>query len=129
MTDSTEVSELRRQMAATRGALRQDVRTTVAEVRRMVDWRPVAKKYAWVGLLGAGAVGYWLVPRRTVVVTAPEMFRGSTPDTRSGWGTSIAKASGQLLGRALVGYVTARMNERFQTQRSDTELRASQTRP
>lgn len=114
MTDPSEIDELRLQMAHVRGTLRKDVRSTVEDVRRLVDWRPLAQKYAWVGLLGATAVGYWLVPRRTIV-PAPEVLQASRPN---GFGISIAKASGQLVGRALVGYIMARMKERIETQRA-----------
>jgi hypothetical protein len=63
-TVSNDVDEIRRQMAAIRRDLHEDVKGVVATAGAATDWRRYLTAYPWVTVGAAFAAGYALVPRR-----------------------------------------------------------------
>jgi len=68
-TSSTEANEIRRQMAAIRHELHQDVRGVVRTAETVADWGRFVGKYPWISLGTGVVVGYLLVPKRKKVET------------------------------------------------------------
>jgi hypothetical protein len=64
-TVSDDADEIRRQMAAIRRELHQDVKEVVATAGAVTDWRRYITSFPWVSLGAAFAAGYLLVPRRS----------------------------------------------------------------
>lgn len=62
--DTSQVDEIRRQMAQIRRELHEDVRDVVASAGAAFDWRRVITAYPWVSLGAAAAAGYLVVPKR-----------------------------------------------------------------
>jgi hypothetical protein len=63
-TRSSDVDEIRRQMAQIRRDLHQDVREVVASAEAVTDWHRYIRKYPWAAVGGAALLGYLVVPRR-----------------------------------------------------------------
>jgi hypothetical protein len=63
-TGTNEVDEIRRQMAAIRRELHEDVRGVVATAEAVTDWRRYLTKAPWLTLGATFAVGYLIVPKR-----------------------------------------------------------------
>jgi len=63
-TVPNDVDEIRRQMAAIRRAMHEDVKEVVAEAEAATDWRRYIMAYPWVSLGVAVAIGYLIVPKR-----------------------------------------------------------------
>lgn len=55
---------VQREMRAIRGCLDADVGQLVEDARRLVDWRRHLKKYPWLALGAAVAIGFLIIPRR-----------------------------------------------------------------
>ena len=63
-TASTDVDDIRRQMAKIRLDMHQDMQGVVAGAEAAADWRRYVRSYPWVFLAGAVTVGFLIVPRR-----------------------------------------------------------------
>jgi hypothetical protein len=63
-TDSTEVDDIRRQMAQLRMTLHHDMRGVVAGAEAATDWRYYVGLYPWACLAAAFGAGFLLVPAR-----------------------------------------------------------------
>lgn len=123
MAGSIEGDDLRREMDCVRASFRLDAQDMAQAMRRMMNWRPVVKKYAWVALLGAGTLGYALVPRRSQALglsseALGELGRGglrmvAAPTTPSGVAASVAKTLGQMALRASLVYLAERARQKF----------------
>jgi hypothetical protein len=61
---TSEIEEIRRQMAAIRKELHEDVRGVVESAESVTDWRRYLRMYPWLSVGAALAVGYLIVPRR-----------------------------------------------------------------
>jgi hypothetical protein len=123
MAGSIEGDNLRREMAQVRTSLRLDAQKIAEKVRGIMDWRPTVKKYTWVALLGAGTLGYALVPRRRRALELSggaigELGRGglsmiAAPTSPSGVAVSLAKTLGQMAVRASLAYLAQRASQKF----------------
>lgn len=69
MTEPREADEIRHQMADIRNCLHQDVQEIVDNARDMTNWRYYVRRYPWAAVGTAAALGYFVVPRRTKVVS------------------------------------------------------------
>jgi hypothetical protein len=65
---TSEADRLQAEMRQVRTELRADVHEVVASAREIADWRQYVRSSPWLALGAAVAVGYFLVPGRTVVV-------------------------------------------------------------
>jgi hypothetical protein len=63
-TATNDADEIRRKMAQIRRELHQDVREVVASAEAVTDWRRYLRRYPWVTVGAAFAVGYLIVPKR-----------------------------------------------------------------
>ena len=123
MAGSIEGDDLRREMAHVRTSLSLNAQRIAEKVRGMMDWRPTVKKYTWVALLGAGTLGYALVPRRGRALglsgaALGELGRSglsmvAAPTTPSGVAASVAKTLGQMAVRASLAYLAQRARQKF----------------
>ena len=66
---SQSAESIRQKMLQTRGALDNDMEEIVESTREMTDWRVYVKRYPWVSVGAAAAVGFALVPKRTEIVS------------------------------------------------------------
>jgi len=64
---SSETESIASRMEGVRCDLDEDVQEIVESARDMRDWRTYVRKYPWVCLGAALAVGYLVAPRRTAV--------------------------------------------------------------
>jgi len=65
---TNDADEIRRQMREVRAELRDDVHELVVSAKDMADWQSYIRAYPWLCVGGALALGYFLVPGRSVVV-------------------------------------------------------------
>jgi hypothetical protein len=109
---SSEIDEIRRQMAEIRMHLYQDVCGVVAGAEAATDWRHYVRLYPWSALAGAVAVGYLFIPRRHARALpspstngAAESHRETKKKERRGglFGTLLSFA-GPIVLRATQGY-------------------------
>lgn len=63
-TVPNDADEIRRQMAAIRRAMHEDVKEVVATAEAAADWRRYLVTYPWASIGVAFAVGYFIVPKR-----------------------------------------------------------------
>jgi hypothetical protein len=63
-----EAEAIQRQMRSVREDMRADVRELVVSAREMTDWTIYVKAYPWLCLGAALAVGFVIVPSRSVIV-------------------------------------------------------------
>ena len=64
---------IRQQMASIRRELDADVDAVVGQVRELTDWRNFVKRYPFLSITAAMAIGYMLVPQRLNVMSpSPE---------------------------------------------------------
>jgi hypothetical protein len=63
-TATNDPDEIRRKMALIRRELHEDVREVVASAEAVTDWRRYFRKYPWVSVGAAFALGYLIVPKR-----------------------------------------------------------------
>jgi len=63
-----EAESIQRQMRAVREDMRDDVRELVVSAREMTDWTIYVRAYPWLCMGAALAVGFIIVPSRSVVV-------------------------------------------------------------
>ena len=123
MAGSIEGDDLRCEMAHVRRSLGVGAQRIAEKVRGMMDWRPTVKKYTWVALLGAGTLGYALVPRRGRAlglsdVALGELGRGglglvAAPTSPGGAIASVAKTLGEMAIRASLAYFAERARQKF----------------
>ena len=67
---------IRRHMSAVRAQMAQDADHVADATRTMTDWRTYVRRYPWLFVGGAAALGYIMIPRRPTVVTLdPEVLR------------------------------------------------------
>jgi len=69
-TGSSEVDDIRREMAKVRRELHADVQGVVSTAEAATDWKRYLTAYPYASLATAAVVGYMLVPRR-VEAAAP----------------------------------------------------------
>jgi|GEM_PF-3551442 len=81
MAETTDISDIQRQMSEIRGEMRHDMNTLVTNARTLSDWRYYVRNYPWACLGAAAFVGYLLVPPR-IAVAAPAP-RASEPPPRT----------------------------------------------
>jgi hypothetical protein len=73
--DDEDVGAIRERMAALRAVIDGDVKNVKQGAKAMTDWRYYVKRYPWATIAVAGAVGYFLVPKRTTIVSpTPEQL-------------------------------------------------------
>ena len=58
---------IQHRMRDIRGQLDHDVSTPVTSAKSIADWRAYVRKYPWICLGGALAIGYFAVPKRVEV--------------------------------------------------------------
>jgi len=63
-----EADAIQRQMRSVREDMRQDVRELVVSAREMTDWTVYVKAYPWLCMGAALAVGFIIVPSRSVII-------------------------------------------------------------
>ena len=63
-TMSSDVDEIRREMARIRMEMHQDVRDVVATAEAVTDWHRYLTNFPWLTVGAAFALGYFIVPRR-----------------------------------------------------------------
>jgi hypothetical protein len=63
-----EADEIELRMRQVRAELREDMTSLVAGARDLTDWTTYVRRYPWLCLGAAAAVGYLVVPSRTKVV-------------------------------------------------------------
>ncbi len=63
-TGSSDVDEIRREMAKVRRELHEDVQGVVSTAEAATDWRHYLTVYPWASLGAAAVLGYLIVPRR-----------------------------------------------------------------
>ena len=61
--------ELQRRMAQVREDLQRNSARLKQNAQTLADWRYYVRRYPWVSLAAAGAIGFLLVPKRTKPVT------------------------------------------------------------
>jgi hypothetical protein len=61
---ASRANGLRRRMQETRSQLHHDVGGLVRDARGIVDWRRNVKRYPWLAIGAAAALGYFIVPKR-----------------------------------------------------------------
>jgi hypothetical protein len=65
---TTDAETIQRQMREVRAELREDVQELVVSARDMADWTNYVKAYPWLCVGGALALGFLIVPQRSVVI-------------------------------------------------------------
>ena len=68
MSDTREAKAIRQEMARIRRHLNEDVEGIVDSARVMSDWRYYVRRYPWLCLGAAAALGYLIVPSRLEVI-------------------------------------------------------------
>ena len=63
-TATSEIEDIRRQMARIRRELHEDVRGVVESAEAVTDWTHYIRDYPWASVGLALAVGFFVVPRR-----------------------------------------------------------------
>lgn len=63
-TGTSEIDDIRRQMAQIRRELHEDMQGVVAGAEAATDWRYYIRLYPWAALAAAGVLGFLIVPRR-----------------------------------------------------------------
>ena len=76
-TDVLEADEIRERMALIRQRIDEQSVEVVAQVSELSDWRSYVRRYPWISVGAAAALGYVLVPKKTKPVT-----EGSTRGTK-----------------------------------------------
>lgn len=73
VTTRSEIDEIRRRMAQIRHELHEDMQEVVSGAEGAIEWRRYVRRYPWVAVSLAAALGYLIVPkRRKVVVEAKQ---------------------------------------------------------
>ena len=94
-TGTSDITEIRRQMAQIRRELHEDVRDVVATAEAVTDWRRYLRNYPWVALGAAFAAGFWVVPKRQKpLATLADLSRAheAANSTRRGFVESVREA-------------------------------------
>jgi hypothetical protein len=68
ISTATDADELQRQMREVRAELREDVKDLVVSANHLADWKRYVRAYPWLCVGGALALGYLLVPQRSVII-------------------------------------------------------------
>jgi len=66
--ETAQVNEICQQMDRVRRNLGDEVDEIVESAQTLTDWRYYIKTHPWMCLAGAAAVGYFIVPKRMVVI-------------------------------------------------------------
>ena len=66
---SEVAEEIRRRMEAVRCHLIDDADHVVESARQMVDWHEYVRRYPWISVGIAAAVGYLAVPKRVEIIS------------------------------------------------------------
>lgn len=67
-TTPSAAEQIQRQMRDVRAELRDDVNELVHSAHEMSDWTRYVRAYPWVCVGAAAAVGYFVVPTRSIVI-------------------------------------------------------------
>lgn len=120
MAETSEVEQVRRQMARIRCELDENVEQAVESARQMTDWRYYVSAYPWATVGAAFLAGYFVVPRRVEIVRpdADEIYKLAKKNrivvqdkttayqkADRGAGGAILGFVGSLMTRALLAYV------------------------
>ena len=90
---TTDVDDIRRQMAQIRRELHEDMQGVVAGAEAAFDWQYYVRLYPWAFLAGAAVVGYLVVPKRHK--TAREVAEEAVERVQE----TIAEAAPQARGK------------------------------
>lgn len=69
MNDRGDAEQIRQQMAVIRREVQSDVGEIVEDAQTLLNWRFYVKRYPWVCLSAATAIGYLVVPKRLEVMS------------------------------------------------------------
>ena len=69
MDNNSKTAEICRQMNEVRCNLGDEVEEIVGSARQLADWRYYLRKYPWLCLAGAAALGYFVVPKRIEIIS------------------------------------------------------------
>ena len=72
-TATSEIDDIRRNMARIRRELHEDVRGVVESAEAVADWKHYIRDYPWASVGLALAVGFFAVPRRRKTVKPAEV--------------------------------------------------------
>jgi hypothetical protein len=118
--ETSEVEQVRRQMARIRCELDENVEQVVESARQMTDWRYYVRAYPWASVGVAFLAGYFVVPRRVEIVRpdADEIYKlakknrivvqdktNAYQKADRGMGGAILHFVGNLATRTLLAYV------------------------
>lgn len=65
----TSAAEIQAELRRTRGQLMVDASAVAGGARELADWRYYVRRYPWVALGVAGALGYFAIPRRLEIMS------------------------------------------------------------
>src|SRR5262245_60441792 len=65
---SAEAEQIEQEMRQVRSELRQDVRELVTSAQIMGEWQYYVRRYPWLSVGLAAAVGYFMIPARPLIV-------------------------------------------------------------
>jgi len=104
----SSAEEIQQQMRQVRRELNEEVQEIVEQARDLADWRHYVRRYPWICLGGAAALGYLLVPARVVVVrpTAPQPIQPPAPPpptpSQPSWMGTVASSVANMATSALL---------------------------
>jgi hypothetical protein len=117
--------ELQRRMARLRSEMGQDVESVFDTAEELTDWKHYVRRYPWIAVTAAAAVGYLVVPaRRTAGDADLDAFlkraqryglvveRDSTErGAQGGWMRTVMGVAGPIVTRALVTYAGRKLGD------------------
>jgi len=123
-----EAETIQQKMRSVREDMRDDVRELVVSAREMTDWTMYVKAYPWLCMGAALAVGFIVVPNRSVVVKPDaeglielakrnklvvKMQESPPPKKRGGLLTDLLGMAAATLLQSGVKLVTSQISEGF----------------
>jgi len=136
---ASRANGLRRRMQETRKQLYRDVDGLVHDARGVVDWRRNVKRFPWLAVGAAAALGYLVIPKRQKSTTHLDAetladlarakrlvvrFEGETEKAGTVGGTlaktlltAVGREAGTWLRKQVTGFVNAELGRRFEHRR------------